>query len=322
MFKLGLQGSEREGRSPAPRILFITATRIGDAVISTGLLSDLLRRYPKARFTVACGPVAAGVFRAMPRLERLILMPKMRWDGHWFKLWAQVLGHRWDLVVDLRGSGTALFLWARQRRILKGGRRPGSRLGQLAEGMGLDPAPLPVTWTSAADRARAASLLPEGAPLIGLGPTANWAGKVWPAERFVALFHRLAETALPGARPVIFAGPGAAEAALARPVLDALPGAIDLGGCLTLGEAAACLARLDLFIGNDSGLMHLAAAAGTPTLGLFGPSPVDEYAPAGRRTAVAVAPGPRGKAPMDGLTVEAAAAAALSLLAGKEEDAA
>ncbi|GAB0119086.1 glycosyltransferase family 9 protein [Acidisoma sp. 7E03] len=322
MFKLGLQGSEREGRSPAPRILFITATRIGDAVISTGILSDLLRRYPTGRFTVACGPVAAGLFAAMPRLERLILMPKMRWDGHWFKLWAQVLGHRWDLVVDLRGSGTALFLWARQRRILKGGRRPGSRLGQLAEGMGLDPAPLPVTWTSAADRARAAHLLPDGVPLIGLGPTANWAGKVWPPERFIALFKHLAETALPGARPVIFAGPGDAEAALARPVIEALPEAIDLGGQLTLGEAAACLARLDLFVGNDSGLMHLAAAAGTPTLGLFGPSPVDEYAPAGRRTAVAVAPGPRAKAPMEALTVEAAATAARSLLAGKEQDAA
>jgi heptosyltransferase-3 len=60
--------------------------------------------------------------------------------------------------------------------------------------------------------------------------------------------------------------------------------------------------------------MHLAAAAGAPTLGLFGPSPVDEYAPAGRRTAVAVAPGPAGKAPMDALTVDAAEAAAMALL--------
>lgn len=291
-------------------------------MISTALLRHLLERYPAARFTVACGPVAAGVFSAMPRLERLILMPKMKWDGHWFKLWAQVLGRRWDLVVDLRGSGTALFLWARQRRILKGGRRPGSRLGQLAESMGLDPAPLPVTWTAAQDRARAAELLPPGVPLIGLGPTANWAGKVWPAERFVALFEQLRATTLPGARAVIFAGPGEAEAALARPVLAALPEAIDLAGRLTLPEVAACLARLDLFIGNDSGLMHLAAAAGTPTLGLFGPSPVDEYAPAGRRTSVVVAPGPRARAPMDGITVAAAADAARSLLEHKGQDAA
>lgn len=318
MFKLGLQSKRHASPTAetpaAPRILFITATRIGDAVISTGILKHLLRQYPSARFTVACGPVAAGVFEAMPRLERLILMPKQKWDGHWFKLWGQTVTTRWDRVVDLRGSGTALFLLARQRQILKGGRRPGSRLGQLAASMGLAPPPLPIAWYGEAERARAATLLPDGMPYIGLGPTANWAGKVWPGERFVALYQRLRQGPLAQARPVIFSGPGDMEAKLAQPVLDALPEAIDLTGRLTLPQAAACLARCTLFIGNDSGLMHLAASAGAPTLGLFGPSPVDEYAPAGRRTAVAVAPGPAGRAPMDALTVEAAEAAARALL--------
>jgi heptosyltransferase III len=297
-----------------PRILFITATRIGDAVISTGILNHLLARHPTARFTVACGPVAAGVFTAMPRLERLILMPKQKWDGHWFKLWGQVVRARWELVVDLRGSGTAFFLNARRRLVLKGGRRPGPRLAQLAASMGVSPPPLPVAWTAPADRARAQALLPEGVPLIGLGPTANWAGKVWPAERFVALYAALRERHLPAARPVIFAGPGPVEAAMAQPVSAALPGAIDLAGRLSLPEAAACLARMTLFIGNDSGLMHLAAAAGAPTLGLFGPSPVDEYAPSGRRAGFVVAPGPAGAAPMAALTVAAATEAALALL--------
>ena len=321
MFKIGLQGGSYASPSPSarlnghrPRILFITATRIGDAVISTGILKHLLRQNPRALFTIACGPVAAGVFQAMPQLERLILMPKQKMDGHWFKLWGQTLGTRWDQVIDLRGSGTAFFLLARQRRILKGGRRPGLRLAQLAQSMDLSPPPLPIAWYSEADRARARALLPDGTPYIGLGPTANWSGKVWPPSQFVTLFQRLRAEGLTDARPVIFAGPGATEAALAQPVLDALPDAIDLTGRLTLPEAAACLARTALFVGNDSGLMHLAAAAGAPTLGLFGPSPVDEYAPSGRRTAAVVAPGPAGKAPMDALTVEAALAAAMALL--------
>jgi ADP-heptose:LPS heptosyltransferase len=181
---------------------------------------------------------------------------------------------------------------------------------------------LPTVWYSEADRARAAGLLPEGTPFIGLGPTANWPGKVWPPERFVELFRRLRSDALPEARPVIFAGPGAFEAELARPVLDALPDAIDLTGRLSLPQAAACLARCALFVGNDSGLMHLAAAAAAPTLGLFGPSPVDEYAPAGRRTAVSVAHGPAGRAPMDALTVDAAMDAAMALLKDKGQIAA
>jgi ADP-heptose:LPS heptosyltransferase len=322
MFKIDLRGqtiaraSEGPlvGRLEGPRILFITATRIGDAVISTGILNHLLERHPTARFTVACGPVAAGVFAPMPRLERLILMPKQKWDAHWFKLWGKVVRQRWQLVVDLRGSGTAFFLNARSRRVLKGGRRPGLRLAQLAESMGVSPPPLPVAWTAPADRARARALLPEGVPLIGLGPTANWAGKVWAPDRFVTLFEVLRERVLPGARPVIFAGPGPVEAEMARPVLAALPDAIDLAGRLSLSEAAACLGRLRLFIGNDSGLMHLAAAAGAPTLGLFGPSPADEYAPSGRRAGFVVAPGLAGAAPMAALTVEAAVAAATALL--------
>jgi ADP-heptose:LPS heptosyltransferase len=178
--------------------------------------------------------------------------------------------------------------------------------------MGFAPAPLPVVWTAPADDTKAAQLMGQG-PIIALGPTANWDGKIWPPERFVALFHALT-VLLPGARAAIFAGPGAEEQARAAPVLAALPDAINLVGQLTLPEAAACLRRCAIFIGNDSGLMHIAAAAATPTLGLFGRSRAAEYAPAGLRTAVAIAPGPAGEAPMDGLAVDTVLNAAKVLL--------
>jgi ADP-heptose:LPS heptosyltransferase len=182
----------------------------------------------------------------------------------------------------------------------------------LGAALGFSPAPLPVTWVAPADEVRAAALLPAG-PVIGLGPTANWDGKIWPAARFVALFEALAAL-LPGARAAVFAGPGAQERALAAPVLAALPGAIDLVGSLTLPEVAACMRRCRIFIGNDSGLMHIAAASGTPTLGLFGRSRASEYAPAGGRTSVAVAFGPEGEAPMAALSVAAVLTAARALL--------
>src|SRR5207237_9547818 len=104
------------------------------------------------------------------------------------------------------------------------------------------------------------------------------------------------------------------ERAQAVPVLAALPPGrlIDLVGRTDLLTAAAVLRRCTLFIGNDPGLMHVAAAAGTPTLGLFGPSPVEQYAPSGRLTAVArtdvtYPPGYDYRATdtlMDGLTVD------------------
>jgi heptosyltransferase-3 len=295
------------------RVLFITATRLGDAVLSTGLLDHLLQIHPGARFTIACGPVAAGLFDRLPGRERTLIMEKRRFDLHWLRLWRQCAGTRWDLAIDLRGSATTWLLPARKRAIMRGGRRPGHRTGHVAGVLGLDPPPLPVVWTAPEDQARARALLPDGPVWIGLGPTANWGGKVWPAAHFVALFRALA-TRLPGAVPVVFAGPGEPERSMATPVLEALSGAIDLRGRLLLPEVAACLARCALFVGNDSGLMHLAAAAGAPTLGLFGPSRADEYAPVGRCTAVVAAPGEPGSAPIAGLEVGAVLQAALWLI--------
>ena len=294
----------------AVRILFITATRIGDAVLSTGLLAHLLDAYPQARFTIAAGPLAAPLFSRMPRLDRVILVEKRRFDAHWLALWAETLTKRWDLAIDLRGSALTLLIPARRRAIMRGGRRPGPRLAHLAATLDLSPPPLPTVWTALEDRARGAELLQAGTPIIGLGPTANWPGKIWPVDRFAALFHALAAQ-LPGARAAIFAGPGEQEAAYAARLRAALPDAIDLTGALTLPEAAACLERCALFIGNDSGLMHLAAAAGTPTLGLFGPTSATEYGPAGPYAAAAVADGPS----MEALTAQTAFDAARTLLA-------
>jgi len=291
------------------RALFIAPSRIGDAVLATGLIDHLLRLHSDARFTVVAGPISAEVFWRMPHLERLIVIEKHRYDLHWVRLWAMAVRTRWDLVLDIRGSALAWFLRSRRRAAMRIG--PGPKIAQLGRILGLEPPPAAVFWTAAEDRARAALLLPPGQPIIALGPTANWAGKVWPPERFAALFRRLAAGPLVGARATILAGPGAAERALAEPVLALIPEAIDLTGRLTLPEAAACLAQAALFVGNDSGLMHIAAAAGTPTIGLFGPTPADEYAPSGRAALAVRSPTAR----MEDLGVDAAVDAACALVA-------
>ncbi|MEO8716408.1 MAG: glycosyltransferase family 9 protein [Acetobacteraceae bacterium] len=293
------------------RILFITANRVGDAVLSTGLLDHLIRAHPDAAITIVCGPAAKGVFARMPNRARTIVLTKRRFDAHWLELWAWAALRRWDLVVDVRGSALGWLVRTRRRAAMRP--RPGAKSAQLAAILGLDPPPLPVAWTAPEDRAIAARLLPAGRTVIALGPTANWAPKTWPAERFATLFRALADGALPGAVAAVLGGPGAAERAMAAPLLAVLPGAIDLVGTLSLPEAAACLARASLYVGNDSALMHLAAATGVPTLGLFGPTPAAEYAPAGVRAAAVVA----ADATMRGLDVSEVLAAATALLADR-----
>ena len=170
-------------------------------------------------------------------------------------------------------------------------------------------------------------------PILALAPAANWLGKTWPLERFSRVAMRLLDPEGPmkGGRLMVLGGPE--DAKLARELKDVVMRNqfINLTQDTDLLTAYACLKRARLFIGNDSGTMHLAAAAGIPTLGLFGPSDEQLYGPWGANTRVAR--GPRtyeqiravdpsfGQAlcHMMDLSVETVSAAAEELLAATEE---
>src|SRR6516164_7932855 len=171
-------------------ILFVTATRIGDAVLSTGLLDYLTDRHPAARLTIAAGPVAAPLFEAVPQLERLEVIEKLRWSAHWLPFYAAVARRRWDLVVDLRGSALAWLLRAGERKVMAKGDAREHRVHQLARLFDLDPPPNPRLWTAPHHERAAGALMPLGSPILAIGPAANWRGKQWRAERFAELALR------------------------------------------------------------------------------------------------------------------------------------
>ena len=102
--------------SAALKILFITSTRIGDAILSSGILGALIERHPDAAITLACGAPAAPLFQALPGRARTIVVRKSGAKLHWLGLWRACVAERWDLVVDLRRSALAHFLWSRERR--------------------------------------------------------------------------------------------------------------------------------------------------------------------------------------------------------------
>lgn len=268
-------------------VLYITHNRIGDAVLSSGLLAHVVARFDNAKVTVVCGPAVAPLFAATPRVARVIALRKQPYHRHWMALWRDCIGTRWDLIIDLRGTVVTWLLRADERRTLSKAPESVHRVVHAASALGLDPAPTPTLWADAAAVAEAEDLMPADRPILALGPTANWGGKQWPAERFVALAERLtAPGAILGdARIAVFGA--AAERAAAAALLRAVPEGrlIDLVGRVDLLTVYACLRRAALYIGNDSGLMHMAAAAGAPTLGLFGPSREELYGPWGRHTA-------------------------------------
>lgn len=275
-------------------ILFIGPGRIGDAVLSSGLIKRLADEVPGARFTIAVGPAAAPLFAQVPGLERLIVMEKQKGSGHWLSLWRQVRKTRWELVIDQRGSAISQFLRRNRRAVHR--KKGGEPVHKVVEAgslltLGEDPPP-PYLFTSPEIEARADELLAGEGPILAMGPAANWLGKTWPIERFAQVAGRLLgpEGPLPDGRLAIFGGPE--DVRYVEGLRKSMPKGrcIDLTGQADLLTAYACLKRARLFIGNDSGLMHLAAAAGAPTVGLFGPSDDRLYAPWGKHTRVVRGP--------------------------------
>jgi ADP-heptose:LPS heptosyltransferase len=272
-------------------ILFITANRLGDAVLSTGILGALIERHESARITVACGKLPAPLFRTAPHVVRVIELVKQPRHGHWLELWSLTAGTRWDLIVDLRNTVVSRLLRRRALKVFRGLQPRQHMVEGLAALLGLNPAEAsPRLWLDSALTARAAQVA-ASAPLLALAPGAHGVGKRWPAERFAALAQRLIGPGGPLAGGFVALLGSANEKPEAAPTIALLPAdkVIDLVDKTDPALAAAWLARADLYVGNDSGLTHLAAAAGTPTLGLFGPGLPARYRPWGVRAAYLIA---------------------------------
>jgi heptosyltransferase-3 len=294
------------------RILILTSARFADAVNSTGVLEQLRLQHRYAQFTIACGASSGGLFAHFPNLERLVLVDKGNQDFRKFHVWRKLVTTAWDLTVDIRGSEITNFMVSGKRKIIRGDREA-RQYRQLAAALNISPAPLPHIWTNAADYVEAERLLPPGTPIIGLCPTASERRKMWPVERYVETFEALKKK-LPKARAAVFASASDSERYICAELVEAIPGAINLARNIAIPQLAACTTRLALMIGNDTGLPHISAAAGTPTLSLFTSPRATIFAPVGPRAATLTASNVPSETPMQALDVETVVEAASQLM--------
>jgi heptosyltransferase-2 len=121
-----------------------------------------------------------------------------------------------------------------------------------------------------------------GARLAAVCLGSEWETKIWPASHVADLVRELAAS---GLRPVLLGGPRE------RPIAKQIGGA---GGCIdttgnSVGEALGILSLSALAVGGDTGLVHAARALGTPTVAVFGPTPVDVHRFGARERAVSLA---------------------------------
>ncbi|HTK33970.1 MAG TPA: glycosyltransferase family 9 protein [Caulobacteraceae bacterium] len=269
--------------APSFPILFVAPERVEDAILASGLIRRLSDEMPQARFTVVAGAATAPLFRDLPGLERRLPFEPEPMGLHWFTLWRQTRNRRWGLVLDMRGSRLARFLSARRRGIkkpLNPALGPIHKVVEAARVLRLeDDPPSPFLFISPQTEALAAGLLrpPPGVaegPILAIAPAADWVGKAWPAERFAVTAAELLgpKGPLPTGRLLLLGGPEDRWATETVRRSIARERLVDLIGRADLLTSYACLKRARLFIGSDNPFMHLAAAAGAPTLALFGPS--------------------------------------------------
>lgn len=287
-------GADRGRAASAKNVLVLQTSFLGDTLLTMPLLRRLKESLPEARLSVLTLPKNGGVFRNNPWVNEVILDDKLGEHGGLFgplKIALELRRRSFDLAViphrsfrsalvaRLAGIPRRIGFAASAGRFLLTDIVPFSWLAHdlernlaLVRPLGGQPRPSagesryvapPPLSSALAGRLSAAGIEP-GARLAGVHPGAAWATKRWPARRFAELCRRLRSENL---TPVLLGGP--ADAALGAEIAQA-SGAADLVGKTDLEELASLMGRLSLFVTNDSGPMHLAAAAGVPVVAIFG----------------------------------------------------
>ena len=268
------------------KVLFITSTRIGDAVLSTSVLNYIKQKFPHSSLYIATGKNASLLFKNFNNVKKIFILKKNFFKTHWLKLWLQTFFNKWDIVIDLRGSVISYLIFNNQKYIYKKLNENIHRLDELALLMKTNYLPSPSIPVFNNDIENISKNFLKIKNSIAIGASANWPAKVWPSKNFVKLIKMLIkEKKIGKIKSVVFFG-SSKDKQNAKRIIKSI-GKIkvkNLCGKLNLLEVSICIKKCKIFIGNDSGLMHIASATGVPTLGLFGPSLESRYAPRGNNS--------------------------------------
>ena len=296
------------------RLLMVTLSNIGDLVMTTPILAALHEKYPHAQIDIVADRRSGELLRACPYVGEIIWKTKQSgWREKW-RLLRKVRARKYLLTVDLRGPWLAWFsrsaFRARKAAYKTEMHAVEHHFTAISAIVSAHEIPWACLWLPESAELKARQLLAEavGQRILALAPGANWPGKIWPAQKYAALIERVADKfdlvcLLGGKDDVSRCEEIAKEAAL---------DCVDLSGRTSLLESAACLAQASYFVGNDSGIGHLAAALKIPSCTVFGPGEPERYRPWGPSAEIILAP----DRDLDKLDADAVAAQVLEYFNG------
>jgi heptosyltransferase-3 len=337
---------------------------MGDLVLTFGLLRRLREELPKTHITLICQEAWAPWMATCPWVDRLVSVPMSSSPGLRLRSRADALrgfmAEVWPLDFEMVVNPGTLFDYVPSRALSWFSGTParvcwedpssdidtGGSLNTtvlplphhlhetekcrlMLGALGLDAnGALPSVWWNPVDRDRGRSIALRARKrrryLVALGVGSSEKVKRWPATRFLDVVRELRKSG-----DVSFVAMGGTDVAAECSWLEQQDSSVTAcaSSDVSIGAAWAAVAECDLYVGNDTGLMHLAAAAGIPVVAIIGIPP---GAPPGTRgdtqsgpvgtSTVIVRPAPRGDFTLDVSTVEAApvVSASISVLAGSQ----
>ena len=273
------------------KILIISSNRLGDCILSSGVVEYYKKFYKESEITYVCGIVPSDLFKSCDNIKNVIPLKKKKFSIHWLYLWLKVFLNYWDCVVDLRGTIISFFLITK-KRVFYSGINKNKELHKVVSTSQIIGNKILEPYMKISEK----SLLTKKniyfvrqakkkSNLIAIAPSANWNGKKWPQERFTELIKKLINSNnFKNPKFLLFGSLNEIDDAKNISINFSNNELINFSGSLKLSEIFLIFKYCDLFIGNDSGLMHLAASADIPTVGLFGPSDIKQYHPWGKQT--------------------------------------
>ena len=306
-------------KTPLRAILLIQLADIGDVIITYPCVRMLRDRFPRARILLAVREKTAALVDICPWADETIAIPRatgnladrLRQQVVFFRALRR---HRIDLAIDLltgdRGALLAYLSGARQRvgfyaadgtlwrnrlftQLYRSPRIPGQHridyYRSLLEACGLRTQhPMPKIPVRPTEKAKARELLrtegvPADRPYMVLQPFSLWPHKEWKLPRFASLVSWMISSYR---LSVLIIGSGNERAGAEEIVARCGNGVYNIAGKTTLDVLPAIFSGAVVFVGIDSSGAHFAAAVGTPTVTLFGPTLSSAWGYTGKRHAI------------------------------------
>lgn len=267
------------------KILIISANRLGDSILSSGLIDYFNKKYKNVKVTFVCGEVPYELFKYCSNISKVISLKKKKYSVHWIILWLKVFLNFWDEIIDLRGTALSFFLMRKSKKIYFGKIKNLHKvisISNLVSNSIIEPKLFIKENIKKSHSFNELTLLSKKKKIIAISASANWIGKKWPISKYISLIKGLKKTSLFNQSIFILLGSKSERNEL-NFICTKINNIdiINLAGSMTLNEIYLILKKCKLFIGNDSGLMHLSAVSGINTIGLFGPSDIVQYSPWG-----------------------------------------